>query len=450
SSAVAPETRRADRYVEAFGPFVKRLDGRGASWLHPIREAALARFAELGFPTTKVEDWRFTNTAPIADTAFRPPRADPGRVSRKRLAAFDLPGGDAPTLVFVNGHFAPALSRPGSLPKGVRVASLLEAIDSDRARVQAHLTRYADFEESAFTALNTAFLEDGAFVFVPRGIVLESPIHILYVSVPEDEPTVAHPRNLIVAEDGTQASIVEEYVALDDGVYFSNAVTELVVGANAAVSHTLVERESAQAYNVETLRIQQARDSTVASHSLLLGGALVRNNVHPVLGGEGCDCLINGLFMGTGHQHLDNYMKVEHAAPHGDSRQFYNGILDDHAHGVFHGRIVVHPGAQKTDAKQTNRNLLLSGEAGIDSKPQLEIYADDVKCTHGATIGQLDPDQIFYLRARGIPEAAARGILLFGFARESLGRIGAEPVRVHLEALVRRWFARANLSDPAG
>jgi Fe-S cluster assembly protein SufD len=233
---------------------------------------------------------------------------------------------------------------------------------------------------------------------------------------------------------------VEDYVSLSGDVHFSNVVTEVVVGENSVVRHYRIERESAQAFHVSTLRVQQGRSSDVASHSLLLGGALVRNNVHPVLAGDGGDCLINGLFMGTGEQHLDNYMKVEHVGPHCNSRQFYNGILDGRSRGVFHGRIIVHKDAQKTNAKQTNRNLLLSNEAQIDTKPQLEIHADDVKCTHGATIGQIDDDAIFYLRSRGIAEASARIMLLSAFARESLGRVNNESIRKHLEGLVRQWL----------
>jgi Fe-S cluster assembly protein SufD len=249
----------------------------------------------------------------------------------------------------------------------------------------------------------------------------------------------------VVAGEDSQATVVEDYVSLGDVVSFSNAVTELVVGQGSVLSHYLIERESPRAFNVSTLRIQQGRSSSVASHSVLLGGGLVRNNIHPVLAGEGGDCLINGLFMATGRQHMDNYMKVEHAAPHCDSRQFYHGILDGQSRGVFHGRIIVHKGAQKTDAKQTNRNLLLSEEAQIDTKPQLEIYADDVKCTHGATIGQIDEQAIFYLRSRGIAEASARALLLFAFANESLERMKAEGVRKHLEALVTRWLPQGTL-----
>jgi Fe-S cluster assembly protein SufD len=251
---------------------------------------------------------------------------------------------------------------------------------------------------------------------------------------------MTNPRNLIVAENATEASIVEDYVSLGSGVSFSNVVTELVAGEDAVISHYMIEREDRQVFNVSTLRSQQARSSNVSSHSVLLGGGLVRNNIHPVLAGEGGECLINGLFIGNGHQHMDNYMLVEHASPHCGSRQFYNGILDGHSHGVFHGRIIVHKDAQKTDAKQTNRNLLLSDDAQIDTKPQLEIYADDVKCTHGATIGQVEENALFYMRSRGIEETEARSLLLLAFANECLDRMKSAPVRDYLRDLVQGWL----------
>ncbi|MEO6966446.1 MAG: Fe-S cluster assembly protein SufD, partial [Acidobacteriaceae bacterium] len=251
-----------------------------------------------------------------------------------------------------------------------------------------------------------------------------------------DEPQMIHPRNLLIAERNAQASIVEEHVSLGDDVLFANTVTEMIAAENSAVSTHLIERQNLKSFHFSTLRIQQERDANVSSHSVLLGGALVRNNVHPVLAGEGGECLINGLFLGDDRQHLDNYMHVEHCSPHCASHQYYNGILSGHAHGVFHGRILVHKDAQKTDAKQTNRNLLLSDDAQIDTKPQLEIYADDVKCTHGATIGQIDETALYYLRSRCLDEATAREMLLFAFAGECLGRIKAGPLRTHIEQLV--------------
>ena len=433
-------TERLRNYLEAFHSLGTDV-ARHPAWLRDLRERAFARFCEVGFPTTKHEDWRFTNVNAIAQAPFQLARdaQRSGAVYGDTLDACRIPGA-ACQLVFVNGRFAPRLSDLGSLPQGVLAGSLAQAIGRDGGSLEAHLGRYVNIDRDSFCALNTAFIEDGAYVYLPRRTVLEAPICFLFISVPGDEPEMSNPRNLIVAEDATEASIVEDYVSLGSGVFFSNVVTELVAGEDAVISHYLIEREDRQAFNVSTLRTQQARSANVSSHSVLLGGGLVRNNVHPVLGGEGGECLINGLFIGNGRQHMDNYMLVEHASPHCSSRQFYNGILDGHSHGVFHGRIIVHKDAQKTDAKQTNRNLLLSDDAQIDTKPQLEIYADDVKCTHGATIGQVDENALFYMRSRGIEEASARGLLLLAFANECLARMKCQPIRDYLQDLVPGWL----------
>ena len=427
-----------ESWLESFTDAEKNAPGRALPWLRKLREDAFARFCEKGFPTTRDEDWRFTNVSGIARTAFR--TASPyeeSQFAETGLGAFHVPGAAA-QLVFVNGRFVKNLSSYHSLPNGVTVASLREQIEQHPETLESHLGRHASQERDPFVALNTAFLGDGAYVHVARGVVLEAPIFLLYLSTQEDAPTMTHPRNLIVAENESQVAVVEDYVSVGgESVVFSNAVTELIAGENTIAQHFLIEREHLKAYNVSTLRIQQGRSANVTSHSVLLGGGLVRNNVHPVLAGEGGECVINGLFLGTGRQHLDNYMHVEHAAPHCGSRQFYNGILDGQSHGVFHGRIVVHKAAQKTDAKQTNRNLLLSDDAQIDTKPQLEIYADDVKCTHGATIGQIEENALFYLRSRGISEQEARKLLLMAFAEECVDRMHAGVAREHVERLIR-------------
>lgn len=432
TTTAAPET-----YNVEFERLAKQQTG--PAWLQSLRQQGFARFSETGFPTTHDEDWRFTNVAAISRTEFEPaPRA---HISLADLDAFRT-GDFSCRLTFVDGRFAPGLSKIPELGK-VKVGSLAQALNSDPGGVQKHLGNYLNFRRDAFAALNTAFIEDGAYVRIPRGTVVEQPIYCLYVSVPAEKPFVEHPRNLVVVEENCQASIVEDYVSLENSgaaVSFSNTVTELVAEQNAVVSHYMVVRPAQNAYNVSTLRIQQERASNVATHSVLLSGALVRNNVHPVLAGEGAECLINGLFMANGHQHMDNYMLVEHASPHCNSRQFYNGVLNGQAHGVFHGRIIVHKDAQKTDAKQTNRNLLLSDDAQIDTKPQLEIYADDVKCTHGATIGQVEENALFYLRSRGLDEASAKHLLLLAFANECLDRMSSDQVRSHVERLVTEWL----------
>lgn len=435
--AAQAQIQRLDTYLDGFAEFQKLAPGHDLPWLRALRENAFARFCQVGFPTTHDEDWRFTNISSIAETPFRLSR-DVLRLSRGDLQPWRMEAA-ACQLVFVNGRFSEELSSLQNLPAGIRVRSLARQLEENPKEVQAHLGAYLDIQRDAFSALNTAFAADGAYIHIRRGTVAPAPIHLLFISAGNDAPLMTHPRNLIVAEEESQAAIIEDYVSLAGGeaaAALCNTATELVVRDGAVLSHYLIEREDTRAFNVSTLRIQQGRSTNVASHSLLLGGAIVRNNVHPVLAGEGGECLINGLFIGSGRQHLDNYMYVEHASPHCGSRQFYNGILDGHAHGVFHGRIIVHKDAQKTDAKQTNRNLLLSDDAQIDTKPQLEIYADDVKCTHGATIGQIEEEALFYLRSRGIDEVAARKLLLLAFASECLERMKEEPARAFAEKLI--------------
>jgi Fe-S cluster assembly protein SufD len=450
---VATAAQALQTYEEAFGGLEKSA-GAVSPWLRELRRNGFDRFVERGFPTMRDEDWRFTNIAPIAQTPFRLARNGQHGPSRRELEAYRLPGA-AYELVFVDGRFSPELSSPGHLPPGATVASLAAQIAGDPASVEPYLGRYLDTGRDAFSALNTAFLEDGAYVHVARSTILEAPIHVLFVSTAHAEPIVTHPRNLIVAGENSQVTVIEEYISLNAGVAKSspalcNTATELVAGDHSVVSHFMIEREDIQAFNVSTLRIQQGRAADVSSHSVLAGGGIVRNNVHPVLAGEGGECLINGLFVGGGRQHLDNYMLVEHASPRCASRQFYNGILAERAHGVFHGRIIVHKDAQKTDAKQTNRNLLLSDTAQIDTKPQLEIYADDVKCTHGATIGQMEESALFYLRSRGIDEASARRLLLMAFASECLDRMKEGAARTHVEHLINESLRPlAGFSQPA-
>jgi Fe-S cluster assembly protein SufD len=431
---VITTVQNIDSYLSAFAGFLRTAAGHDTAWLRTLREEAFARFSEVGFPTTHDEDWRFTNVSPIARTEFALARR-PRTLSQADLSGVVLDGAAA-RLVFVDGQFASHLSSSDFLPATVRVSSLRQEIIDGSESVEDHLGRYLDIQRDPFCGLNTAFLEDGAFVRIGPGTVLEKPIHLLFVSTEGYIPTMVHSRNLVLVGPGAQAEIIEEYVSLGGGTSLSNSVTELVAGEDANVSHYMIEREHPAAFNVSTLRIQQERNSNIASHSVLLGGGLVRNNVHPVLAGEGSECLINGLFVGNEQQHLDNYMYVEHASPHATSRQFYNGILDGRAHGVFHGRIVVHKNAQKTDAKQTNRNLLLSDDAQIDTKPQLEIYADDVKCTHGATIGQIEENALFYLRSRGIEEVTARRMLLVAFANECVERMKPGAARLHIQQLL--------------
>lgn len=433
-------TQKDNGYLQGFEGFEKTAPGADLDWLKSLRKDAIQKFQNLGFPTLKDEDWRFTNIAPITRGSFDILENGVSKISRSDLVPFQFEDEQVAELVFVNGHYSKELSKTTELPKGVIVKNLAEALESDQEILKDNLAKYAEFSEEAFTALNTAFMTDGGFVYIPKGTVVESPIHLLYISTGGDIPSITNPRNLIIAEDNCEANVVEHYASLSDDVYLSNVVTEIVVGENSSIGHYLIELESKKAFNISTLRVQQARSSNIKSHSILIGGSLVRNNVHPVLAGEGCDSLINGLFMPTHRQHIDNYMKVEHASPHCDSRQLYNGLLDGRSRGVFHGRIIVHEDAQKTDAKQTNRNLLLSDNAQIDTKPQLEIYADDVKCTHGATIGQIDENALFYLRSRGISKEDSRDIIMNAFTNETLENMSVESVKSYCAKLVSDWF----------
>lgn len=431
---------KVDSYVKALPEFKKNYFNESPKWIGDIKEQAIQNFSRLGFPTLKDEDWRFTNLAPISRNTFHIPEDGTSAIGKDTVDQYLVPGLDCHRLVFVNGKFVPGLSEIVSDEEGIIIKSLKDALNSESDLVQKHLAQYADFENESFTSLNTAFFEDGVFIYVSKSQVVDKPVYILNISTSKEEQTLISPRNLFVLEDNAEVKIVEQYASTGDNVYFSNVVTEFVLGENANAEHYLLELESTKAFNISTLRIQQARSSNIRSHSILMGGSIVRNNVHPVLNGEGCNSDIFGLYLSNDRQHMDNFMKVEHAKPHSDSRQFYNGILDDRSRGVFHGRIIVHEGAMQTDAKQTNRNLLLTDTAQIDTKPQLEIYNHDVKCTHGATIGQMDDEAIFYLKSRGVPEKEARSIMLQAFTNETIDKMSLQPVKDKVESLVLEWF----------
>ncbi len=422
-------------YLADFERYNRERSGAEPAFVQALRRAGLERFATLGFPNTQQEEWRLTNVAPIAQGTFHRSQGDPNAVAPEQIAPYDFPA--AARLVFVDGRFSSRLSSSTDLPAGVVVSSLAAALASTPELVEPWLGQLASFEQQPFVALNTAFLGDGAFIHVARG-ASSGLIHVLFLSSSEDgRATVSYPRNLFVAGENSQLTVVETYAGT--GPYFNCPVTELVAGPNAVVDHYKVQRESREAFHVATFQVQGERDSVPRSHSISLGGGLVRNDVNAVLAGEGIDCTLNGLYLVDGRQHVDNHMRVEHAKPHCASHELYKGVLDGKGRAVFNGLIHVHPGAQKTDAKQSNRNLLVSREAIANSNPQLEIYADDVKCTHGSTVGQLDEDAVFYLRSRGIGEEAARSLLTWAFASDIVERIKVEPVRKDLEEFL---FAR--------
>jgi Fe-S cluster assembly protein SufD len=415
-----------EAYLSDFGQIEK---DQSPGWLARVRKKAIERFDKLGFPTLRHEEWRFTNLAPLTKVPFRLASEDGEPVLEPQASAWA--GAKSCRLVFVNGRYTPQLSRPGRVPAGVVFGNLAAHLNEEW--VQQHLTHYALFQGHSFTALNTAFFQDGAILFLPRGQVVPEPIHLVFISTVSGEPTVSHPRNLIVASAGSQAAIVETYLGRDGEVYLTNAVTEVVAEESAVIDHYKIQEESRDAFHVATLQVRQGKESKFTSCSVALGGALTRNEVNAGFAAERGECTLNGLYMATGQQLIDNHTVIDHAQPHCASHELYKGILGDRSRGVFSGKIYVRQDAQKTDAKQTNQTLLLSEDATINTKPQLEIYADDVKCTHGATVGQLDDEALFYLRSRGIGRAEAKQLLTFAFANDIIGRIKVDSIRAGLE-----------------
>jgi Fe-S cluster assembly protein SufD len=436
-AAPSPVTPAA-RYRLAQREFAVNGGAAAPDWLRDLRTAAIERFGALGFPTTRQEEWRFTSVAPIAETPFT--LAKGSGVRFPTLADLDplLLGDAAPhRLVFVNGFFAEALSRLEGFPSGAWVTSLGAALRQEPDLVRRHLGGVAAFDDHPFRALNTAFLAEGAFVYLPARMSLAEPLQILFVTVPGASPIAAHPRTLIVADREASAAIVETYAGLGEGVYWTNAVTEIVVGDGARVDYHRVQRETEQGYHVASTHCHQGRDSRLSVHPVAFGGALARHDLRVALDGTGAYGVLNGLYLLRGRQHVDHHTVIDHRQPHCESHEYFNGVLDGASRSVFTGRIVVRPGAQRTDSKQTNNNLLLSGEAHADSQPQLEIYADDVKCTHGSTTGPLDERHLFYLKSRGLDAAEARRLLTYGFAAEIIGRMEIAPLRERLDRIVR-------------
>jgi Fe-S cluster assembly protein SufD len=406
------------------------------AWLRQLRQRAISRFQQLSFPTIRDEDWKYTSVAPILRVPFR---ASPGLKAtavREAGAAVRraVPAG-ATGLVFVNGHYAADLSSAGGGP--ATIAALLALPDVGGRIAEPHLGRHASYDRATFTALNQALLGDVAVVHVPKGQALSEPIYLTFVANSEEGQTASHTRVLIVADEGARATVVETYVGVGDQQYFTNAVTEIAIGDGASVEHIKLLQESDRAFHIGTTDVHQGRDSSLASISITMGAALARNGLNVALDGLGANCALHGLYLTGGTQHVDNHTAIEHAAPHGTSRQVYKGILEGASRAVFNGKVVVQKDAQHTDAQQTNRNLLLSGEATIDTKPQLEILADDVKCTHGAAIGQLDEEAMFYLRSRAMSEQTARSLLTYGFASEVVERITVEALRARLDEQLR-------------
>lgn len=428
SHAVEPKPDKA-LFLEG----VDRVRDTGPEWARAIRLKNAARFAELEFPHRKMEEWRFTNVAPILRAPFRALLSPAGSASAEAVAPFRYEG-EWSELVFIDGFFARDLSR---LQEGLLLGGLSDAMTRCGHLVEPHLGRYSNGASNAFNALNAAFLSDGAFIYIAKDTAVDTPIHLLFVSTRREGNTASNPRNLIVLESGAKADIVESHVALENGgSYLTNAVSEIVLGENAKLHLYKLINESDGAYHLATAKVRLDRGAAFRSHAISQSGKIIRNEINVLLDGEGAHCSLHGLYMTSGDQLVDNPTSIEHAKPHCTSWIGYKGVLDDRSHAVFSGKVYVHRVAQKTDSNQLNQNMVLSDKATIDTKPLLEIFADDVKCTHGATVGRPPEELVFYFRTRGMSEAMALGMLTYGFADEVVNQIEIEPVRKRLEKFV--------------
>jgi Fe-S cluster assembly protein SufD len=426
----------SDRFAARFAPIAARAGAADAAWLAELRERGLSAVRDRGLPSTREEEWRYTNVAPLAAVEWTDP--DPGAASpsRQEVESLAFPVFACSYFVFVNGVFREDLSSPRSLSGEVRAQGLARLRREAPEALRSRLGSLVDVKEHFFTALNTACLDDGAVVRIPAGATVASPIHLVFVSHPSGEAVASQPRVWIEAEPGSSAVLIQDHVSIGGGAAFTNAVTEVSVGDNARLELVLLQRESGATFHTSGLFVRVGRDGAFVSHTVTMGGRLVRNDLDVLLGEEGGECSLRGLFLGAGEQLIDNHTRVDHAVPHCTSRELYKGILGGRSHGVFRGRVIVRPDAQRTDATQSNPNLLLSDSAEIDTKPQLEIHANDVRCSHGSAIGQIDPEALFYLRSRGLDRAEARRVLTRGFAREITGELPSVALAERIEDLL--------------
>jgi len=428
-SAVPVKSGASSFYAARFADLHARLPGHGVAWLDAARAQALRTFEQLGFPTTRDEAWKYSNPALLERRQYAPV-VGPALADPAAVAQHDVCGGHL--MVFVNGQLAPALSR---LPQGTLIASLAQVLqhEPDSARGGIEQAPLAN----GVSALNVALFADGACIRLPAGTQLETPIHLLFLATSTD--CAISPRNSIVIGAGSSATVIEHYVGAPELAYWTNTSTRIRLEPNASLEHINVLQESAKAYHTGAISIDQASSSRYNSHSIALGGLFGRKDIDVRLAAEHAHCSLNGLYVSTGREHIDFHTTVDHLAPRGTSREFFKGVLSGASRAVFNGKVIVHPDAQQTDAQQSNKNLLLSEDAEVDTKPQLEIFADDVKCSHGATIGQLDENQVFYLRARALSEQAARNVLTYAFCEEIIAPLPIEPLRKYLnQALLGR------------
>jgi Fe-S cluster assembly protein SufD len=440
---ISEATKSQDSYQAAFKALQSNL--ADSSWLSRLRAAAMDCFELVGFPRVTDEEWKYTNVTAIARGGFSPSVADAPSIGAGDIASFLYPETETSRLVFVNGAYDAALSSLTGLSNTVVALDFATAVADERLAglMREYLGRVVDYNENGFTALNTAFVGNGAVVLIPKGLAVENPLHLLFVTNSDSLNTASFPRVLVIAEENSQATIIESYVATGEQAYFTNAVIEIVLQPSARLEHYRVQDESPASFHIATMKADLARNSKFETTSISLGGKLSRHNLSVIMDEEGAECTVDGLYIMGNEQHTDTHSVIEHKRPRCTSRQLYKGILDDKSRAVFNGKVFVRHGAMGTDAQQTNKNLLLSNDAHVDTKPQLEIFADDVKCAHGAGIGQLDEDELFYLESRGIHSDLARNLLTYGFAEEVISKIKIESIKTQLdEAVLNRLHAR--------
>ena len=405
-------------------------------WFSKQRQSAFDIFQESGFPNTRVEDWKYTDVKPIAKNTFSNITESNVASDNNEIDEILIKDLDCVNLVFINGAYSEKYSDIKNISSKIVIKSMADALINDESLLKKHLTKHINQELNSFTALNTAFIQDGAYINISANTNIDKPINITYISRDSNHPFATHPRNLIVMGENSNATIIENYVGSGKVNYFTNSVTETVLLQGAVLKHYKIQQEGSSAFHIASLNTSQSKDSRFESHLVSIGGALVRNNINASLNEEGAEIIMNGLYMTEDVQHVDNHTRVDHLKPHTQSHQNYRGVLNGKSRGVFNGKVVVHPQAQKIEAYQNNANLLLSDDAEIDTKPELEIYADDVKCTHGATVGQLDDDMLFYLRSRAVDEKTARSLLTYAFADEVISEINIKEIQNKLERLI--------------
>ena len=417
--------------------FRERLAEEQPVWLAHLRETAFDRFEQLGFPTPRQEDWKYTNLAPLTRAFTEPCATKASALTAEQFAPLAYEEAAASRLVFVNGHYRADLSSVAALPAGVVVQTWAEALQGPHADVvKERLARGADYQEHALTALNTALFASGAFVYVPQEVKVEAPIHLSFVASEPEAQSVTHPRILVVMERGSAATLIESYTRTEESVYCTNAVVEIALADEAQLTHYKIQRESQNAFHVATTHAALQRGSRYDTTTITLGAQLSRHDADVVFHASGAECFIDGLYLVGGQQHTDTHSLISHRVPHCASRQTYKGILDGTSRAVFNGKVYVHEHANGTDARQSNKNMLLSNTARVDTKPQLEIYNDDVKCAHGATVGQMEEEELFYLLSRGLHPDLARNLLTYGFAEEIINKINLPSVKAQLDATV--------------